>query len=136
MTIEDIVMLALGSPSGCGHCHKLIARGAINERQEKALLRLVCEGPDGFEGGLCAGNYRTITDAGLRRKQSSMRVGDDVHCGCRLHHKIASWTNTMPPSSASWPISITPSDASGIACISADIARGHLVIDPLGRAGR
>ena len=40
-------------------------RGAINERQEKALLRLFREGPDGFAGGLSAGNYRTITGASL-----------------------------------------------------------------------
>jgi Fic family protein len=40
-------------------------RGQINERQEKALLRLFREGPDGFAGGLSAGNYRTITDASL-----------------------------------------------------------------------
>ncbi|NJS14351.1 MAG: Fic family protein [Sphingopyxis sp.] len=40
-------------------------RGEINERQEKALLRLFREGPDGFEGGLSAGNYRTITGASL-----------------------------------------------------------------------
>ena len=40
-------------------------RGTINERQEKALLRLFREGPDGFDGGLSAGNYRTITDASL-----------------------------------------------------------------------
>jgi Fic family protein len=40
-------------------------RGQINERQEKALLRLFREGPDGFEGGLSAGNYRTITGASL-----------------------------------------------------------------------
>ena len=40
-------------------------RGAINERQEKALLRLFREGPDGFDGGLSAGNYRTLTGASL-----------------------------------------------------------------------
>ena len=40
-------------------------RGAINERQEKALLRMFREGPDGFDGGLSAGNYRTITGAAL-----------------------------------------------------------------------
>ncbi len=40
-------------------------RGAINERQEKALLRMFREGPDGFDGGMSAGNYRTITDASL-----------------------------------------------------------------------
>jgi Fic family protein len=40
-------------------------RGEINERQEKALLRMFREGPDGFAGGLSAGNYRTITGAAL-----------------------------------------------------------------------
>jgi Fic family protein len=40
-------------------------RGQINERQEKALLRLFREGPDDFAGGLSAGNYRTITGASL-----------------------------------------------------------------------
>lgn len=38
-------------------------RGQINDRQEKALLRVFAEGPDGFRGGLSAANYRTITDA-------------------------------------------------------------------------
>lgn len=38
-------------------------RGAINERQEKALLRMFAQGPDGFDGGLSAANYRTITGA-------------------------------------------------------------------------
>ncbi|NML96011.1 Fic family protein [Novosphingobium olei] len=38
-------------------------RGHINERQEKALIRMLAEGPDGFRGGLSAANYRTINDA-------------------------------------------------------------------------
>ena len=38
-------------------------RGHINERQEKVLLRMLREGPDGFHGGLSAGNYSTITNA-------------------------------------------------------------------------
>jgi Fic family protein len=37
-------------------------RGQINTRQEKALIRMIAEGPDGFIGGLSAHNYRTITD--------------------------------------------------------------------------
>lgn len=37
--------------------------GHINERQERALLRMFAEGVDGFKGGLSARNYRTITDA-------------------------------------------------------------------------
>lgn len=38
-------------------------RGQINARQEKALIRMMSEGPAGFSGGLSAHNYRTITDA-------------------------------------------------------------------------
>ena len=36
-------------------------RGRLNDRQEKALLRMLREGPEGFKGGLSAGNYATIT---------------------------------------------------------------------------
>jgi Fic family protein len=35
----------------------------INDRQERALLRLFEAGPDGFEGGLSASNYQKITGA-------------------------------------------------------------------------
>jgi Fic family protein len=38
-------------------------RGQLNARQEKALLRMLREGPDGFKGGLSAGNYASITGA-------------------------------------------------------------------------
>lgn len=38
-------------------------RGALNHRQEKALLRMLREGPEGFEGGLSAGKYGIITGA-------------------------------------------------------------------------
>jgi len=38
-------------------------RGQLNERQEKALERMLREGPDCFRGGLSAGNYATITGA-------------------------------------------------------------------------
>lgn len=38
-------------------------RGHINERQEKALLRMLREGPEGFKGGMSASNYSTITGA-------------------------------------------------------------------------
>jgi len=36
-------------------------RGVLNERQEKALIRLFAAGPEGFKGGLSAANYMTIT---------------------------------------------------------------------------
>lgn len=38
-------------------------RGQMNDRQEKALHRMLREGPEGFTGGLSAGNYATITGA-------------------------------------------------------------------------
>ncbi|MFT4075620.1 MAG: Fic family protein [Asticcacaulis sp.] len=38
-------------------------RGKLNTRQEKALLRMFAEGPDGFKGGLSAANYMSITGA-------------------------------------------------------------------------
>lgn len=38
-------------------------RGQLNERQEKVLLRMFREGPEGFEGGLSASNYAAITRA-------------------------------------------------------------------------
>jgi Fic family protein len=38
-------------------------RGRLNARQEKALLRMMSEGPEGFRGGLSAGNYMQITGA-------------------------------------------------------------------------
>jgi Fic family protein len=38
-------------------------RGKLNERQGKALLRMLREGPEGFRGGLSAGNYEQITGA-------------------------------------------------------------------------
>ena len=41
--------------------HRL--RGVLNERQEKVLVRMLREGPEGFKGGLSAANYATITGA-------------------------------------------------------------------------
>jgi Fic family protein len=41
--------------------HKI--SGTINERQEKAIMRMFAEGIDGFKGGLSAANYTTITSA-------------------------------------------------------------------------
>jgi Fic family protein len=38
-------------------------RGHLNARQEKALLRMMREGPEGFRGGLSAGKYSSITGA-------------------------------------------------------------------------
>jgi Fic family protein len=44
------------------HKAKLLdfVRGHINDRQEKVLLRMFREGPEGFEGGMTAKKYSTI----------------------------------------------------------------------------
>ena len=72
-------------------------RDELNERQERALLRMLREGPRGFEGGLSAGNYQTITGAttatatrdlsGLVEKGVLVRTGERRHT--RYHLKIA-----------------------------------------------
>lgn len=36
-------------------------KGQLNERQEKVLLRMFSEGPEGFKGGLSADNYLSIS---------------------------------------------------------------------------
>ncbi|MBL9141589.1 MAG: hypothetical protein JNK53_06950, partial [Phycisphaerae bacterium] len=35
-------------------------RGQLNDRQERVLVRMFREGPEGFLGGLSAGNYASI----------------------------------------------------------------------------
>jgi Fic family protein len=70
-------------------------RGQINERQQKALLRMFREGPEGFEGGLSAGNYSTITGASpatatrdladLTEKGALTRTGERRHARYALN---------------------------------------------------
>lgn len=38
-------------------------RGQLNDRQEEVLLRMLREGPQGFQGGLSASKYVSITGA-------------------------------------------------------------------------
>jgi Fic family protein len=76
---------------------KLLARlrGQINERQQKALLRMFREGPEGFKGGLSAGNYSTITGASpatttrdladLVEKRALLRTGERRHARYALN---------------------------------------------------
>ncbi len=64
-------------------------RDQINERQKKALLRMLREGPKGFEGGLSAGKYASITGASpatatrdladLVAKHALVRSGEQRH---------------------------------------------------------
>jgi Fic family protein len=72
-------------------------RGRINSRQEKAVLRMLREGRDGFKGGLSAGNYASITGASpatatrdladLVENGALLRVGERRHA--RYHIAIA-----------------------------------------------
>ncbi len=69
-------------------------RGQLNSRQEQALLRMLREGPDGFKGGLSAGNYATITGASpatttrdladLVEKGALLREGERRHARYHL----------------------------------------------------
>jgi Fic family protein len=70
-------------------------RGRINQRQQKALLRMFREGPEGFKGGLSAGNYSTITGASpatatrdlgdLTEKGALVRTGERKHARYALN---------------------------------------------------
>lgn len=72
-----------------------LIRGQLNERQEKALLRMFKEGPEGFEGGMSAGKYSTITAASpatttrdladLTEKGALVREGERRHARYKLN---------------------------------------------------
>ncbi len=69
-------------------------RGQLNPRQQKALLRMLREGPEGFSGGLSAGNYVSITGASpatatrdladLVAKDALVRAGERRHARYRI----------------------------------------------------
>jgi Fic family protein len=68
--------------------------GLLNARQQKALLRILREGPEGFAGGLSAGNYISITGAttatatrdlaDMVAKGALVREGDRRHARYRV----------------------------------------------------
>jgi Fic family protein len=70
-------------------------RGKFNQRQDKAVARMFREGIDGFEGGLSAENYITITGASratatrdlqdLVAKGALTRTGELRHTRYQLH---------------------------------------------------
>jgi len=68
-------------------------RFQLNKRQEKALLRMLREGPEGFEGGLSAGNYATITGASpattTRDLADMVTKGALVRTGERRHARYS-----------------------------------------------
>ena len=57
-------------------------RGQLNARQEKALARMMREGPDGFEGGLSADKYIRLT--GASRATATRDLQDLVDIGALL----------------------------------------------------
>ncbi|WP_232491473.1 Fic family protein [Novosphingobium kaempferiae] len=75
----------------------------INPRQEKALIRMMAEGPNGFAGGLSARNYRTITDAASATATRDLaelvelgaleRIGERRYA--RYHLKIPAAANSI-----------------------------------------
>jgi Fic family protein len=82
-------------------------RGQINDRQQKALLRMLREGPQGFKGGLSAENYQRITASSpatttrdlvdLVAKGALVRVGDRRYA--RYHLLIRAENSATPPAS-------------------------------------
>ncbi|MCK6484535.1 MAG: Fic family protein [Phycisphaerae bacterium] len=54
-------------------------RGALNPRQLAMLLRMLREGPDGFKGGLSAGNYAKIAKASPAT--ATRDLAEMVKCG-------------------------------------------------------
>jgi Fic family protein len=70
-------------------------RGQLNNRQEKALLRIFRDGPEGFKGGMSAGKYSTITAASpatttrdladLTEKGALIREGERRHARYKLN---------------------------------------------------
>lgn len=69
-------------------------KGQLNDRQQKALLRMFKEGPEGFKGGLSAGKYSGITAsspatatrdlADLTEKGALVRTGERKHARYHL----------------------------------------------------
>jgi Fic family protein len=75
-------------------------RGQLNERQEKALLRVLREGPEGFKGGLSAGNYITITGTSpptaTRDLADMVAKGALVRSGERRHARYRANVSPRP----------------------------------------
>jgi Fic family protein len=80
-------------------------RGQLNQRQEKALLRMFLEGPAGFASGLSAGKYATITGTSpatatrdlveLVTKRALIRTGERKHTRNQLSIPLRSVTSVV-----------------------------------------
>jgi Fic family protein len=85
-------------------------RNQLNERQEKALRRMLTEGPEGFKGGLSAGNYMRIT--GATTATTTRDLADLVAKGALVRkgeHRYARYYLSIPLS----PISAVAVDENG-----------------------
>ena len=79
-------------------------RGQLNKRQEKVIARIFREGPDGFKGGLSAGNYAMITGIShatvTRDLQDLVKKGILARTGerkaTRYHLRIGRLSNLLP----------------------------------------
>ncbi len=75
-------------------------QGQLNERQQKALLRVLREGPEGFKGGLSAGNYVTITGTSAptatRDLADMVAKGALVRSGERRHARYRANVSLRP----------------------------------------
>ena len=83
------------------HKYRLLdrLRGQLNARQEKVLLRMLREGPKGFEGGLSAGNYVSIS--GASPATATRDLADMVAKGALVRHgerRHARYRVAIPPS--------------------------------------
>ncbi len=74
-------------------------RDRLNERQTKAIERMFREGPDGFEGGLSAENYLSITGTSrataTRDLQNLVEIGALTRTGERRYTRY--WLNLDRP---------------------------------------
>lgn len=103
-------------------------RDDLNLRQEKVLLRVLAEGPDGFTGGLSAGNYQRIAKtspatarrdlADLVEKGAFERTGERRHA--RYHLTIPLRPVSQVRIDESGAIVRTKRHAKGDAAVSAD----------------
>ena len=68
-------------------------RGKLNARQEKVIRRMFKEGPEGFKGGLSAGNYSKIADSSpattTRDLADLVESGALTRAGERKHARYA-----------------------------------------------
>ena len=78
-------------------------RGRVNPRQEKALLRMLEEGPEGFKGGMSADKYIRLTETSrataTRDLQDLVEKGALIRRGELRHTRyfLVIATQAIPP---------------------------------------